>query len=183
MLQKLIRSNIFILLLFTIYSYSQPVADFFHSASKHYIYGKMNQCEQVLKEGLIKYPSDPKLNALMKELQKQEKEQQNDQNKDQNKNNDNQDKKDKKDQQNQDKKDKKDDKKEEQKKNQPDNKEEQKKQKQQQKPQPQPQKSKEDMKKEEALRLLLQYGDDADDLNKPKKKGVIIKGKKPEKDW
>ena len=51
------------------------------------------------------------------------------------------------------------------------------------KPEPRPEKSKEDMKKEEAMRLLMQYADDADELNKPKKKAAVIKGKKSEKDW
>ena len=40
------------------------------------------------------------------------------------------------------------------------------------------------MKKEEAKRLIMQFSDDADSLNKPpKKEGVAGKMRKPEKDW
>ena len=48
-------------------------------------------------------------------------------------------------------------------------------------PQPQ-QNTKEDMKKEEAQRLIAQFADDADSLNKPKHIGVA-RQKQPEKDW
>lgn len=100
----------------------------------------------------------------IKQLEQQQKQQQN--------------KKDNKDQQNQNK-DKQDKKEQEEK--QQDRKDEQ--EKEQQKQQPQPQKSEEDIKKEEALRLLGQYADDANELNKPKKKVLLGKVKKPEKDW
>lgn len=53
---------------------------------------------------------------------------------------------------------------------------------QQPKPQPREQ-SQEEMEKEEALHLLRQYADDADELNKPKKQMKVMKDQKPEKDW
>jgi Ca-activated chloride channel family protein len=49
-------------------------------------------------------------------------------------------------------------------------------------PQPQPGEPKEDMDKQEAARLIQQFADDADELNKPRKLG-IAQGARPEKDW
>ncbi len=49
---------------------------------------------------------------------------------------------------------------------------------------PAPNENKEDMKKEEAKRIIAQYADDADSLNKPpKKKATGFMSRKPEKDW
>ena len=118
----------------------------------------------------------------IKELEKQQQQQQDnkDQNKqDQNKQNQDQ-KQDKKDQQQQDKQDqqkKEQEKKDQQQQQKPED------QQQEQKPKPKPQKSEEDMKKEEAMRLLQQYADDDKELNKPQKKMRALMGKKPEKDW
>jgi hypothetical protein len=39
------------------------------------------------------------------------------------------------------------------------------------------------MKKQEAKRLIAQYADDADSLNKPPKKKAALMTRKPEKDW
>jgi tetratricopeptide (TPR) repeat protein len=55
---------------------------------------------------------------------------------------------------------------------------------QQQPPKPQPQDSKDAMKKKEAERIIAQFADDADTLNKPpKKQGFGLRMHKPEKDW
>jgi Ca-activated chloride channel family protein len=57
-------------------------------------------------------------------------------------------------------------------------------QQQQEPPKPQPQENKDDMKKKEAERIIMQFADDADSLNKPpKKKGLGVMQRKPEKDW
>jgi tetratricopeptide (TPR) repeat protein len=129
----------------------------------------------------------------IKEMEKQQQQQQNKDNKD------NKDQKDRKDQdkqqqdRNKDKQDQKKDQrqdkdkqdKEKEKKQQQQNQQKQEEEKKQseEKPAPKPEKSEEEMKKEEAMRLLMQYADDADELNKPKKKAAVIKGKKSEKDW
>lgn len=98
-----------------------------------------------------------------------------DKNKDQDKKNQDQDKQDKKDGQDKKDQDKKDqqnqDAKDDQNKN------------QNQEPQPQPKDNKQDMKKEEAKRLIMQFADDADSLNKPPKKEGAARMRKPEKDW
>jgi len=112
--------------------------------------------------------------ARIKQMQNQQNQQQNkndknnkdqkqdqkkDQNKDQKQNKD-QDKKDKQDQPNQ-----------------------QNENKQEQKPEPTPAQKKEDMKKEDAKKLLELYSDDENDLNKkPEKKGIAVE-KRSEKDW
>jgi Ca-activated chloride channel homolog len=134
---------------------------------------------------------------------KQQEQQQKNQNKnknDQNKKDQNKQDKNKQDQNNKDKQDK-DKNKDKQDKNQDQNKKDQNKQdqdknkenqdqnqkqndKQQQQPQPQPQDKKEAMKKKEAERIIVQFADDADSLNKPpKKQGFGLKLHKPEKDW
>jgi Ca-activated chloride channel family protein len=104
-----------------------------------------------------------------------------DQKKDQQQNKDQQDKnKDQQDKQNQDKKDQEKKKQDKDQQNQQDQKQD----KQQEQPKPQPQQSKEEMKKQEAQRLIEQFADDADTLNKPPtKKGMMLKTRKPEKDW
>jgi tetratricopeptide (TPR) repeat protein len=119
----------------------------------------------------------------IKQLEKQQQQQKNQDNKD--KQNQKKDQNQKGDKNKQDQKNQKKDEQEKDKKDQEDKQQQEKKdeQEQQQKPQPQPQKSEEDMKKEEARRLLAQYADDANELNKPKKKVIIGKAKKPEKDW
>lgn len=124
----------------------------------------------------------------IKQMEQQQKQQQ--------QNDKNQDKQDKNKQQNQDqnKKDNKQDQqqqnKEQQNKEQKEQQDQQQQQKQDQqqdqnkeKPAPQPQDQKKEMEKQEALQLLMQYSDDAKDLNKPQKKMKVIGQKKPEKDW
>jgi hypothetical protein len=105
----------------------------------------------------------------------------------QNKDKNSQDKKQDQNKKDQDKKDqdKKDqDKKDQDKKDQNDQNAQNDKKDQQQPPKPQPRDSKEDMKKADAKRLIEQFADDADTLNKPpKKQGVLMRGRKPEKDW
>jgi Ca-activated chloride channel homolog len=131
---------------------------------------------------------------LQEQQQKNQDKNKNDQNKkDQNKqdkNQQNQDKnKDKQDKDKQDKnqdQDKKDQNKQDQDKNKDnqDQKQDKDKKQQQQQPQPQPQNNKEAMKKKEAERIIAQFADDADSLNKPpKKKGFGFRPHKPEKDW
>jgi tetratricopeptide (TPR) repeat protein len=118
----------------------------------------------------------------IKQLEKQQQQQQKNQdNKDKQNQNKDQNQKGDKNKQDQKKEDQEKDKKDQQDKQQQDKKDEQKKE--QQKQPPKPQKSEEDMKKEEARRLLAQYADDANELNKPKKKILVGKAKKPEKDW
>lgn len=150
--------------------------------------------------------NDAKWNLQLTQMKIKQMEQQkqdnkdNKDNKDQKQDKDNKKNKDKKDQnkdkdknqQNKEDQDKKDQKKEEQEKKEQEEKEKQKqdqdqqqdkKEKQQEKPKPKPEKTEKDMKKEEAMRLLMQYADDDKELNKPKKKIGVGKGKKPEKDW
>jgi|GEM_PF-430694 len=50
-------------------------------------------------------------------------------------------------------------------------------------PQPSPQQQKEEIEKKQAERLLMQYADDADDLNKPRKKMRAVEAGRLEKDW
>jgi tetratricopeptide (TPR) repeat protein len=125
---------------------------------------------------------------------KQLEQQQQKQNKQEQKKGDKQDNKDqqKQDQQNkQDKQDKKDEKQQQDRQKEQKDKQKQDKQQQQerkekkekQQPKPQPQKQESDMEKKEAQRLLQQYADDADALNKPRKKMRIGIAGKPEKDW
>ncbi len=52
-----------------------------------------------------------------------------------------------------------------------------------QRQQPQPRRQESDMEKKEAQRLIMQYADDANDLNKPKKKAQAVAAGTPEKDW
>jgi Ca-activated chloride channel family protein len=164
----------------------QGAMDKYKSALQHYITAL----------DLQPYNKDAKWNIELAQRRIKLQEQQNQQNTDNKDNKDNKDKQ-KQDQQNKDKKnqDKKDqEKKDQDKKDQEKNKQDQKQQDQQQQnqdqkdqkqqPQPQPQQSKEDMKKQEAKRLIEQFADDADSLNKPpEKKGLLLKMKKPEKDW
>ena len=121
----------------------------------------------------------------IKQQQQQQKNQQ-----DQDKKN-NQDKKDQN-KQNQDKQDKQDKNKDQNDQNKKDqNKQDQQnqnsqndKQQQQQPPKPKPNDNKEAMKKKEAERIIAQFADDADSLNKPpKKQDLGMKLHKPEKDW
>jgi tetratricopeptide (TPR) repeat protein len=101
---------------------------------------------------------------------------------DQNKQNKNQDKQDK----NKDKQEKNQDqnKKDENKQDQQNQNSKNDKQQQQQPPKPQPQDNKDAMKKKEAERIIAQFADDADTLNKPPKKhGFGLRLHKPEKDW
>lgn len=131
---------------------------------------------------------------IKQQEQQQQQNKQNKQDKDEKKNQNKQQEQDKKEQQDQEKKDQEN--KQEQNKQDQDKKDhdqkkqdeqnqnqDQSKQNQDQK-QPQPQPNKDDMKKEEARRIIMQFADDADTLNKPpKQKGLLMKMKKPEKDW
>lgn len=105
---------------------------------------------------------------------------------DQNQNNQNKNDQDKKKQDKQDKdqnKNQDQNKKDENKKDQQDQNSKNEKQ-QQEQPKPQPQDNKENMKKKEAERIIVQFADDADSLNKPpKKKGSGLLQRKFEKDW
>jgi Ca-activated chloride channel homolog len=130
------------------------------------------------------------IELTQRRIQQQEQQQKNQNKQNQDKNKDNQDKKqDQKDQNKNDQKKQNQDK-QDQKQNQNDQ-EKQKKQnqnaenkEQQQPPKPQPGDNKEAMKKKEAERIIAQFADDADTLNKPpKKKGFGLKLYKPEKDW
>jgi Ca-activated chloride channel homolog len=168
----------------------QGAMDKYKSALQHYITALDMQ----------PYNKDAKWNIELAQrrikIQEQQQNQQNKQDKQDKQNKDNKDNKkqdqqnkdkqnqDKQDQQNKNKQDQ--DKKDQEKNKQDQNKQDQQKQNQDQKqqPQPQPQQSKEDMKKQEAKRLIEQFADDADSLNKPpEKKGLLLKMKKPEKDW
>jgi Ca-activated chloride channel family protein len=54
---------------------------------------------------------------------------------------------------------------------------------QQQRRAPQPRQEQTAQEKEQAARLLQQYSDDAEELNKPRKRMKMLRGVKPEKDW
>lgn len=161
----------------------QGAMDKYKSALQHYITALDMQ----------PYNKDAKWNIELAQrrikIQEQQQKQQNKQDNKDNKDNKDKQKQDQqnKDKQNQDKQNQ--DKKDQEKKDQEKNKQDQQQQNQDQKdqkqqPQPQPQQSKEDMKKQEAKRLIEQFADDADSLNKPpEKKGLLLKMKKPEKDW
>jgi Ca-activated chloride channel family protein len=119
---------------------------------------------------------------------KQQEQQQKNQDK-QDKNKDNKDKKqDQKNKQDQNKKDqdknKDQDKKDENKNQQQQDQNAQNDKQRQEPPKPQPQKNNNDMKKKEAERIIMQFADDADSLNKPpKKQGFGLRQRKLEKDW
>jgi Ca-activated chloride channel homolog len=138
------------------------------------------------------------IELTQRRIQLQEQQQKNQQNKDKNKdkkqdknqkqndqNKSNQDKNDQK-KNDQDKKDQKQDQDKKDRNRQDEQKQGQKNDQQQQEPpKPQPQQDKkEDMKKKEAERIIMQFADDADSLNKPpRKKGFGLMQRKPEKDW
>jgi Ca-activated chloride channel homolog len=102
---------------------------------------------------------------------------------DQNKQNQDKNKKDQdKNKQDQDKKQ--DQKKDQQDQNKDQNKDQQNDKDQKKQPQPQPRNAKDEVKKADAKRLIEQFADDADTLNKPpKKQGLLMRQRKPEKDW
>jgi hypothetical protein len=183
----------FILAAIAVSIFGMTAGDYFHTAAQQYINGSNQLAKATIDDGLKQFPNDPELSALKAKIKDE-------QNKQDQKNKQDQDKKDQ-DKKNQDKKDqnkqdqsKKDQQKQDQDKKEQEKKEQEKKDQQNQnaqndkkdqdKPQPQPKDNKQDMKKEEAKRLIMQFADDADSLNKPpKKEGVAAKARKPEKDW
>jgi tetratricopeptide (TPR) repeat protein len=135
---------------------------------------------------------DAKWNLQITQMKIKQMEQQQKQQQQNDKNQDKQDKNKQQNQQNQQNQDqnKKDNKQDQQQQNKEQQNKEQKEQQDQQqdqskeKPAPQPQEDKKkEMEQKEALQLLMQYSDDAKDLNKPQKKMKVIGQKKPEKDW
>lgn len=158
----------------------QGAMDKYKSALQHYI----NALD------LSPHHKDAKWNLELAQRRIKMQEQQQQQQQDKNQDNKDQQKQDKDSKQNQDKKDqqdKQDQEKQDQEKDKQDrqNQQEQKQDKdQEQQPKPEPQPNKDEVKKQEAQRIIEQYADDADTLNKPpKKKGAAIKMMKPEKDW
>ena len=78
--------NFFLILLFfgLLNSLSAQTAEgFFHLAAHKYIDGQMGVAEQILNQGLQRYPDDPHLKALLEKLKKQKQQQQNQQQKQQ----------------------------------------------------------------------------------------------------
>jgi hypothetical protein len=185
---KFINHKVIFLLAAMVFSiFGMTAKDYFHTAAQQYINGNNEQATSTIDEGLKIYPNDQELIALKGKIKKdQDKKDQNkqDQNK---KDQENKDKKDqnKQDQNKKDQQKQEQDKKDQEKKNQQNqNAQDDKKQQQNQQPQPQPKDNKQDMKKEEAKRLIMQFADDADSLNKPPKKETVAgKLRKPEKDW
>jgi tetratricopeptide (TPR) repeat protein len=168
----------------------QGAMEKYKSALDHYIksldlqpYNKDAKWNIELAQRRIKMQEQKQQNQQNKQDQQNK---DNKQNQDQNKQNkDNKQDQNKQDQQKQNQNKQEQEKKDQDKQKQEQNQQDQQKQNQDQKqPQPQPQQSKEDMKKEEARRIIAQFADDADSLNKPpEKKGALLKMKKPEKDW
>jgi tetratricopeptide (TPR) repeat protein len=113
--------------------------------------------------------------------QKQDKQDQKNQNQDQDKDKKDQDKQQQQDKQDKEKKDQDKEKQQQQQQQQEQQNKDNDQNKEKQAPQPQEQK-KQEMEKQQALQLLMQYSDDAKDLNKPQKK-MKVAGKKTEKDW
>lgn len=125
---------------------------------------------------------------LQQQQQKQQDQNKNNQNnKDQNKKDQNKQDQNKKDQNNKDQNKKDQNKQDQNKKDQDKQNQDQNKQDQDRNAQnnqtPPPNENKEDMKKQEAKRLIAQYADDADSLNKPPKKKAGLMTRRPEKDW
>lgn len=54
---------------------AQSVEDYFNRAARQYVNSDMPGAEQILAEGLAKYPDDPRLNALNGKLEKEQEEQ------------------------------------------------------------------------------------------------------------
>lgn len=88
-----INFHISLLFLFIIYLpvpplYGQSEGEYFNKAARQYVNTDIPGTEQILAEGLSKYPNDPKLNALNDKLKKeqedQKKEQENQEQEDQN---------------------------------------------------------------------------------------------------
>lgn len=166
---------------------SETAEEYFHRAARTYVIaGNAKKAKGIILEGLEKYPDDPQLNTLAQKIKEEEQNQQQQQQNKENQDKQNKDKQDQDKQQDQknqqDEKDKKEDDKKEDQKNREQQQQEPEAQDKQQQPQPAEEKSEEDMKKDEAARLIELYADDADSLNKPMKKGTG-KQKQPERDW
>jgi type IV secretory pathway VirB10-like protein len=175
---------------------AQTASDYFHAGAQQYIHGKIPNAIATISEGLAKYPNDPDLQALKGKIkepppQEQQNQQQGSNEQDQQGQQDqqkqnNQNKQDQQKKQQQDQQQNQQDKNQQNQQNQQNQNQQGKDQKDQQNQQPQqaqPQDKKEqDAKKEDAVRLLLQYSDDAKELNKPPEKKAASEHK-PEKDW
>jgi len=59
---------------------AQPADAFFHNSSNAYIDGQFDVAKRTVQEGLLRYPNDPKLQALLEHLEKQQEQQQQNQN-------------------------------------------------------------------------------------------------------
>lgn len=62
---------------------AQSVEDFFHLAANTYINGKFTETKQIIKQALEKYPSDPKLKAILGKMKEEEEEEQKNENQEQ----------------------------------------------------------------------------------------------------
>jgi type IV secretory pathway VirB10-like protein len=67
MLPKYILINALIIVC-PMVSLAQTADDYFHMASQSYINGNYKESKQIVNEGLTKYPSDSKLNALKSKI-------------------------------------------------------------------------------------------------------------------
>jgi len=59
---------------------AQPADAFFHNSSNAYIDGQFDVAKRTVQEGLLRYPNDPKLQALLEQLEKEQQKQQQNQN-------------------------------------------------------------------------------------------------------
>ena len=83
MLHKLIVNSVIILILSNSNIFGQSAQDYYHNVLKNYIKDREQTCEEILDEGLKKYPNDPNLNAAKGLLKSQEQEEKNQDKKDQ----------------------------------------------------------------------------------------------------
>jgi len=54
----------------------QSADEYFHNSSNAYIDGQFEQAKRTVQEGLLRYPDDPRLQALLKQLRKEQEQQQ-----------------------------------------------------------------------------------------------------------
>ncbi len=87
MLQKYILISC-LLIGYPVISIAQTADDYFHMASQKYINGNYKESKQLVSEGLAKYPSDPKLNALNSKIKEPSPQDQNQQQQNQQQNQD-----------------------------------------------------------------------------------------------
>jgi Ca-activated chloride channel family protein len=162
---------------------NQNALETFKSAREHYITALDNRPEDIDTKWNLQLT-----NAVIEKLKQQQQQQQqqkNDQNKkdDKNKQDQKQQQQDKNNQQQQDTQKQEQEKQQEQpQKQQEKDRQQQQQEQKQQSAQQQKEHEKREMEKREAQRLLMQFSDDADELNKPRKK-IPAGAKKPEKDW